>query len=69
MTRYNIDTTNGHLIQIDLTKGSWTVNTEDEVIYLTVFNYNASPEEKVTVPMKKKDLEQLSSYITNMLPK
>lgn len=69
MNRYNIDTTNGDLIQIDLTNGSWTVNTDDEVAYVTVFNYNALPAEQVTIPMKKKDLEHLASIIKNILPK
>lgn len=69
MKRYNIDTINGDLVQIDLTNESWTVNTEDEVVYLTVFNYNALPAEQVTIPIKKKDLENLSSFIRNMLPK
>lgn len=69
MNRYNIDTTNGDLIQIDLTSGSWTMNTEDEVAYITVFNYNALPAEQVTIPIKKKDLENLASFIKNILPK
>lgn len=69
MKRYNIETSEGDLIQFDLAGDSWNVETDAETAHLTIYKYRESGNEQISIPVNKKDLEQLRAYINNMLPK
>jgi len=75
MKRYNIDTENGDLIQIDL-PNNWTVNDDNEQIRFAVINYNtpiadeAGPFYKESsIIVNKKDLQNLLAHLKIILPK
>lgn len=74
MHRYNIDTKNGDLIQIDLSNG-WSVTNDHEEIRFTVINFNtpinddAGPYFKESsIIVCKKDLSNLLSHLKKILP-
>lgn len=66
LKRYNIDTENDDLVQIDLQGDSWVVNENEKVLF-TIISF--SKGEKVTISIGMKDLEKIRSTINNVLPK
>ena len=74
MNRYNIDTQNGDLLQIDLSNG-WSVTNDHEEIRFTIINFNTPITEdtgpffkETTIKIYKKDLHNLLSNLQKILP-
>ena len=67
MMRYNIDTTNGDLVQIDLSGDSW-IASDDTAILVTLIKFDTDPSQSLSLPMTKKDLEKIVANINMILP-
>ena len=67
MMRYNIDTTNGDLVQIDLAGDSWTAS-DDTAILVTLIKFNTDPSQSLSLSVTKKDLEKIVSNLNIILP-
>jgi flagellar biosynthesis GTPase FlhF len=65
--RYNIDTTNGDLVQIDLAGDSWTAS-DDTAILVTLIKFNTDPSQSLSLSVTKKDLEKIVSNLNIILP-
>lgn len=66
MKRYNIDTLNDDLIQIDLQGDSWVVNSEDEEV---LFSIITAQGKTATISINMNDLNQIRSTINSLLHK
>jgi hypothetical protein len=65
--RYNIDTTNGDLVQIDLAGDSW-IASDDTSILVTLIKFNTDPSQSLSLSVTKKDLEKIVSNLNIILP-
>lgn len=66
--RYNIDTANDDLIQIDLKNGNPKVISDREVIFLSVIRFSDSEtNERISIPVCKSDLKLLRDKISEMI--
>lgn len=66
MKRYNIDTLNDDLIQIDLQGDSWVVNSENEEV---LFSIITAQGKTATISINMNDLNQIRSTINSLLHK
>lgn len=66
MKRYNIETLNDDLIQIDLQGDSWVVNSEDEEV---LFSIVTAQGKTTTISINMNDLNQIRSTVNSLLHK
>ena len=65
MYRYNIDTTNEDLIQIDL-NDSWTIS-DGETALLTIVRFESPKDKNLSLIVDKKDLLSLRDSLNKIL--
>lgn len=67
--RYNIDTANDDLIQIDLKGGDWKVSNDREVVFFSIIRFSETPEnpERLTIPVCKSDLKVLRDKLSQII--
>lgn len=67
--RYNIDTDDGDLIQIDLKGGDWKLTNTKEMAFLSLIKFSETPEnpERVTIPIYRSDLIFLRDKLSEII--
>jgi len=65
MNRYNIETDNNDLIQIDL-KDSWNLQNKEKALF-TIIGFNYPKTNKCIIQVSRKDLETLRDKINQIL--
>lgn len=65
MNRYNIDTTNNDLVQIDL-NDDWTIQEGEEAL-LTLVRFETPESKRCTLIVNKKDLTKLRDTLNQVL--
>lgn len=67
--RYNIDTDDGDLIQIDLKGGNWKLTKNREMAFLSLIKFSENPEnpQRVTIPIYRSDLILLRDKLSEII--
>lgn len=67
--RYNIDTLDCDLIQIDLKGGSWKLTNTKEMAFISLIKFSENPEnpDRVTIPVYRSDLVLLRDKLSEII--